>query len=220
MKKPRKTTPAGAASAAQQNFPLGRSGFSREKTAPKIAAKAAPTEGLPLASNNPQRRNRPDHGSPQRKPFPGQKALRKGRTSLAGAFYFITLCSGFRRKIFNNPAAFGVLKQTLLGLEAEGLWTPYFLIAMPDHVHMVFQLHNRLGLSSVIRRFKGRVSRKLGNLLGRPVWQKGFYDHLIREDEGYAKVIRYSWLNPVRANLVEDPRDYPFWWSRIPLEEP
>ena len=45
---------------------------------------------------------------------------------------------------------------------------------------------------------------------GRGVWQRGFFDHVIRHSESYAAKWNYVRDNPVRAGLVSDADDWPF----------
>jgi hypothetical protein len=42
------------------------------------------------------------------------------------------------------------------------------------------------------------------------VWQEGFFDHLIRNAESYAGKWEYVYQNPVRAGLVNDPKEWPY----------
>jgi hypothetical protein len=53
------------------------------------------------------------------------------------------------------------------------------------------------------------------------LWQGGFHDHVLRQEEDRRAAIRYLIANPIRAGLVVDVRDYPFWgsgvWSREEL---
>ena len=41
-------------------------------------------------------------------------------------------------------------------------------------------------------------------------WQPGFFDHLLRNDESYDRKWNYVRQNPVRANLVVNPDDWPY----------
>jgi putative transposase len=43
------------------------------------------------------------------------------------------------------------------------------------------------------------------------VWQRGFYDRAIRKEEDLLAVARYIVANPLRAGLVSQLSDYPFW---------
>ncbi|MDT4875531.1 Transposase IS200 like protein [compost metagenome] len=84
---------------------------------------------------------------------------------------------------------------------------------MPDHLHWLVQLKGPIGLSTVIKVFKGRSARQLGLriAIGGPVWQRGFHDHALRCEEDIRKVARYIVANPLRAGLAERIGDYPFW---------
>ena len=43
-----------------------------------------------------------------------------------------------------------------------------------------------------------------------PIWQRGFFDHLLRSDESYAQKWNYVRENPVRAGLVRNADDWPY----------
>jgi putative transposase len=70
---------------------------------------------------------------------------------------------------------------------------------MPDHVHWLFQLIGERSLSAVVRGVKTFSARNIG----RPIWQKSFYDRGIRKEDDLIGVARYIIANPVRAGLVD-----------------
>ena len=39
--------------------------------------------------------------------------------------------------------------------------------------------------------------------IGRPIWQKSFHDHIIRNQKDYEEHINYIYYNPVRWHLDE-----------------
>ncbi len=43
-----------------------------------------------------------------------------------------------------------------------------------------------------------------------PIWQRGFFDHLLRSDESYAQKWNYVRENPVRAGLVRNADDWQY----------
>jgi hypothetical protein len=43
-----------------------------------------------------------------------------------------------------------------------------------------------------------------------PLWQKGYYEHVLREEEDSREVAFYIIANPVRARLVQSPDEYAF----------
>ena len=82
---------------------------------------------------------------------------------------------------------------------------------MPDHFHWLFQLKNKENLSEVLRRVKGCSSFNIKNKHTPQVWQQGFYDSLIRNEDHLIAQARYIVANPLRASLVKYIGDYPFW---------
>lgn len=51
------------------------------------------------------------------------------------------------------------------------------------------------------------------------LWQKSYYDHVLRQEEDLQAVARYIWANPVRANLVQNTNDYPYPGSLTMFDE-
>ncbi|OGO51990.1 MAG: hypothetical protein A2148_04085 [Chloroflexi bacterium RBG_16_68_14] len=42
------------------------------------------------------------------------------------------------------------------------------------------------------------------------MWQRGFYDRMIRDERQLEEAIRYIDENPVSAGLAKTPEEYPF----------
>ena len=89
-------------------------------------------------------------------------------------------------------------------------------VVMPDHVHWLFQLSKGHELSCVVSRTKGRSSFRINRMQRRagPMWQAGFHDHAVRQEEDIENLAHYTIVNPVRAGLVGLAEDYPHWWSQ------
>ena len=64
-----------------------------------------------------------------------------------------------------------------------------------------------------MRRLKGRSARGINTQLGRTgtVWQTGFHDHALRNNENMQDIARYVIANPLRAGLVRQIGDYALW---------
>ena len=43
-----------------------------------------------------------------------------------------------------------------------------------------------------------------------PIWQRGFFDHILRSDESYGDKWNYVLENPARAGLVTKADDWPY----------
>lgn len=69
-------------------------------------------------------------------------------------------------------------------------------VVMPNHVHMIVVLPSStdapVHLSNVIRYVKSKVTKAAGHA----IWQKSYYDHVIRNQEDYSRIRDYIVNNP------------------------
>lgn len=86
-------------------------------------------------------------------------------------------------------------------------------VLMPDHWHGLVRLGPRDGLPLVVNRFKAITTKRLHAVLPRSVWARGFHDHALRQEESVIGAARYIVANPLRAGLVDNVLDYPYWDS-------
>lgn len=49
-------------------------------------------------------------------------------------------------------------------------------------------------------------------------WQRGFFDHLLRNSESYTEKWEYVRQNPVRAGLVRHPDDWPYQGEVVAID--
>jgi REP element-mobilizing transposase RayT len=86
------------------------------------------------------------------------------------------------------------------------------VVVMPDHVHIVPQPYPEFSLAQAMRGIRGCASRAVNELRQErgSVWQREPYDRIVRDDEELLQKIGYIIGNPVAADLVEDPWDYPW----------
>jgi len=138
-------------------------------------------------------------------------ALRKGRVSISGQIYLITVVSRKRKPIFFNLGAARILVKELYSnsLDVETLC----YVIMPDHLHWLVRLGDEVSLSVLMQQVKSKSGFYIKKLLGlkEPVWQSGFHDRALRKDEDVKTVARYVIANPLRAGLVVRVEDYALW---------
>ena len=88
---------------------------------------------------------------------------------------------------------------------------------MPDHLHvLVMANHESASLPDFIRGFKGVAASEARRAGIKRLWQKGFYDHILRRGEGVERVAWYILMNPVRAGFVSKAGDWPLSGAAIP----
>ena len=143
------------------------------------------------------------------------KELRRGRVSQADAIYSITAVTYERQTIFDDFGSARLLIQTLRQSQLEKQSETIGFVLMPDHLHWMVRLHHSIKLSRLMMIIKGRSARQINLYRNnkQPIWQKGYYDHCVRDDEDLIKNMRYIVANPLRAGLVSTLRHYPHWDS-------
>lgn len=100
----------------------------------------------------------------------------------------------------------------MVELKTWGDADPICWVLMPDHWHGLIALGERDNLSLVMNRLKSLTRKAVARTgYGGGVWARGFHDHALRKDEDVHAAARYIIANPIRAGLVADPNDYPYW---------
>jgi REP element-mobilizing transposase RayT len=131
--------------------------------------------------------------------------------------YFITLCTANKQPYFSKKA---VAKIIIKEIDFRNATTKeikiYCLCLMPDHLHILLSLSESYNktLQNWVTTFKRHTAKDANELFCiKPLWQKNFYDHVVRQDESLLKIIEYIVQNPVRKGMVSDWEEYPY--SRI-----
>jgi REP-associated tyrosine transposase len=125
--------------------------------------------------------------------------------------YFVTQCCHERRKCFVDPARCEWLLSHVRCLSAtHGFAVPAYCV-MPDHVHLLVDgLAPTSDFLKFMKSLKIKTSREFAEESGTPLWQKKYFDHVLRPKESMDAMAWYIWLNPVRRGLARAPGLYPF----------
>ena len=150
------------------------------------------------------------------KPPKGSHRLRKGRHDATGVYYVLTSVTLARNPLLENSDAALAVLAAMRWLDENRHVALQAGVVMPDHFHMVIERKEK-SLSAVMHTLKGVSAKNINVALGRTgaVWQRGYHDHAIRKDEDLNETICYCLNNPVRAGLVVDFHDYPYWYCRF-----
>jgi len=134
-------------------------------------------------------------------------------------YYAVTICTKDRKRILSsivgrvahNPPQ---ILLTDIGKIADkyikninkvydGINTDYYCI-MPDHIHLILHFNipsdvggmraSRPTLFTVVRSLKTMITKEIG----KPIWQRSFFDHIIRNEQDLLFERRYIDENPVR----------------------
>ena len=150
----------------------------------------------------------------------GHHHLRKGRHSIPGAYYFVTISTLNRNPILGNTEVANIIFEAFDWLEANERLKWFCVVVMPDHIHAVIQLRSQQTFSRLMQSFKSFTAKQINARLGGSgsFWQKTYYEHGIRRDESLRSIIHYCYENPVRSGLVKSAKDYPYWRCKFEME--
>ncbi len=148
--------------------------------------------------------------------------------SRAGA-YFVTVCMQGKRPVLGEIVE-GEMVLNEAGRLVGRAWEilprrfPHItldaFVAMPNHVHGIIMVGAGLALpegaassaptvGDIVRAFKSTSAIAVNALLlrsGEPLWQRNYYEHIIRKDGELSKIREYMATNPLRwASDPENP---------------
>jgi REP element-mobilizing transposase RayT len=84
-------------------------------------------------------------------------------------------------------------------------------VIMPDHLHLFIRGPDGFQLGQWMGMLKQALAKRIPHVRAKsPIWQRGFFDHLLRNDESYAQKWKYVRENPVRAGLVNNADEWPY----------
>lgn len=119
-----------------------------------------------------------------------------------------------------NPEVAQALADTIHEL-SETHYHLYAYTIMPNHVHLLIKPKEVDGklieLSEILRFIKGRSARKINLILGRKgaVWQREYYDHLVRNMREFDNIVGYILENPVKAGLMDYDEKWKWGWVNM-----
>ena len=94
-------------------------------------------------------------------------------------------------------------------------------VVLPDHIHAIWTLPvGEADFSLRWRLIKQRFSRSIPRVEPlsparrtrgeRGIWQRRFWEHLIRDDADYRRHVEYCYINPLKHGLVRRVCDWPY----------
>jgi len=128
--------------------------------------------------------------------------------------YFITIRSHNLKPHFNHGKVVTKLIEILKDLAQQEGFSIWAYCFMPDHIHLLIEGEKaEADMRRFTRLFKQKASYWFRGIYHDKLWQPGYYEHVLRNDEATLVVTRYILENPVRKGLVEHFTDYPYLGS-------
>jgi putative transposase len=147
------------------------------------------------------------------------------RFFVPGASVFFTVVTHERRPILTSDCARRCLHQAILTVQGRYPFENCAFILLPDHLHAIWNLpRGDAAYSLRWRRIKeeftlayraaggteGERSRSRRARQERGVWQRRFWDHVLRDETDLERHFDYIHYNAVKHGLVTRPADWPY----------
>ena len=137
-------------------------------------------------------------------------------------YYYVTICTHNRKDLFGTPdnlTVYGkIAKKHLLEIEShyDGIYIDKYVI-MPNHIHAIIVIGCEPNaersrpfptLETILGLYKSGVSREIHKISPQlKVWQKSYFDKIIRNNDAYLEVCRYIEENPIKW-IIGEENDY------------
>jgi len=135
--------------------------------------------------------------------------------------YFVTICVDKMQKVLSKieggmePVGANIVRPKLTQIgkivdnaikEIPNNYKDIFIdiyAIMPNHIHLIIRIDGdgrtmfAPTISRIIKQLKGVVTKQIG----KPIWQKSFYEHIIRNEADYSEIWQYIENNPLKWEL-------------------
>jgi putative transposase len=146
--------------------------------------------------------------------------MRYRRTNIGGATYFFTVNLADRKSTL-LVEQIDLLREAMRKIRQSHPFEIIACVVLPDHLHAIWRLPVgdadfplRWALikaafsRSIPKTELIRQSRKLKRERG--IWQRRYWEHLIRDDDDLEKHVAYIYFNPVKHGYVTKAVDWPY----------
>lgn len=144
--------------------------------------------------------------------FPNRKRLHLPNFDYTDSalVFFVTICA--TGSYFLSPVAAKHINDEINFRSGKEVKI-YSYCLMPNHLHLLLSLSPSYGksLQNWVAAFKRHTAYHLKSVVGggTRLWQKKFYEHVVRNDESLKNIAEYIVLNPVRKGMVENWNEFP-----------
>jgi putative transposase len=126
-------------------------------------------------------------------------------------YYFLTICTHNKKRMFANDENCQMFADVMLEYADKYEVGMVAWCIMPDHVHIICSPIGKRTVSDYVGAIKAVTSKRIGTNKSKPIWQRSYFDHILRSKESITEKSVYILINPERAGIVKRAKDY--MWS-------
>lgn len=134
------------------------------------------------------------------------------RLLLSHSYYHVMTRGNNRQTVFSDSEDFYYYISLVKRFKAELPFQLYHYCLMPNHTHMLIQTVNANDFSTFMKKINLAYFWHFRNKYGwvGHLWQDRFKSQAVGKDSYFIQCGKYIELNPLRAELVQDPVEYAF----------
>ena len=145
------------------------------------------------------------------------------RAKSPGSSYFFTVVTYNRRPILCKAENIQILRDSFREVKQKHPFIIDAIVVLPNHLHCIWTLPKadadfstrwRLIKSWFSRRcqikYPEKISASRQNKGEKAIWQRRFWEHLIRDQQDFENHVDYIHYNPVHHGLVLSPKDWQY----------
>jgi len=138
-----------------------------------------------------------------------------------GGTFFFTLVTHERRRVFIDDQTVSLLRDAFRSVLQNHPFTIEAAVVLPDHLNMIWRIpENDSDYATRWRLIKSHFTHHWEESRDNPtnayrqlkgeraVWQRRYWEHLIRDDRDWQRHVEYIHYNPVKHGIVRAPLDW------------
>lgn len=124
--------------------------------------------------------------------------------------YSLIICASNKDVLLTSPKTSELIARNLRESSTKHNFDVYAYCIMPDHLHLLVRgKEEHSNLRHFVSEFKQKTGFQFKQISNKTLWQRSYYDHVLRKEEDLLSIAKYIFHNPVRKGLVEDYKGYP-----------
>ncbi|MBU1092374.1 transposase [Patescibacteria group bacterium] len=134
------------------------------------------------------------------------------RLFLSQSYYHIVTRGNNRHRVFETDEDYKYYLELIKKYKAEFSFDLFHYCLMSNHVHLLIKTDKASDFSAFMKKLNLAYFHYYNKLYGwvGHFWQNRFKSQPVGKDEYFIQCGKYIELNPVRANMVAKPEDYPY----------
>ncbi len=137
---------------------------------------------------------------------------RPPRFLLSKSYYHVITRGNNKNAIFREDENYLFFLDLVKKYKKEHPFNLYHYCLMPNHVHFLIKTGDTSGFSVFMKKINLSYYHYFKKKYGWTghFWQGRYKSQTVGKDEYFLQCGKYIELNPVRANIVKNPEDYPY----------